>query len=48
LDNAGHINAEAGFGRLPQAQMLAEAMVQSIGRERRLDRAHPLERSFGI
>jgi uncharacterized protein len=48
LGDAGHINAEAGFGPLPQAKTLVEAMVQRIERERRLDRAHPLELSFAI
>jgi predicted alpha/beta hydrolase family esterase len=48
LGDAGHINAEAGFGPLPPAKTLVEAMVQRLERERRLDRAHPLELSFAI
>jgi uncharacterized protein len=48
LGDAGHINAEAGFGPLPQAKTLVEAMIQRVERERRLDRAHPLELSFAI
>jgi predicted alpha/beta hydrolase family esterase len=48
LGDAGHINTEAGFGPLPQARSLVEAMVQRLERERRIDRAHPLELSFAI
>jgi predicted alpha/beta hydrolase family esterase len=48
LGDAGHINTEAGFGPLPQAKSLVEAMVQRLERERRIDRAHPLELSFAI
>ena len=48
LGDAGHINTDSGFGPLPQAKGLVEAMVQRLERERRLDRAHPLELSFAI
>ncbi len=48
LGDAGHINTEAGFGPLPPAKTLVEAMVQRLERERRIDRAHPLELSFAI
>ena len=48
LGDAGHINTEAGFGPLPQAKALVEQMVQRLERERRIDRAHPLELSFAI
>lgn len=48
LGDAGHINTEAGFGPLPQAKTLVEQMVQRLERERRIDRAHPLELSFAI
>ncbi|MES2228342.1 MAG: alpha/beta hydrolase [Pseudomonadota bacterium] len=48
LGDAGHINAEAGFGPLPQAKTLVEQMVQRLERERRMGRAHPLELSFAI
>lgn len=48
LGDAGHINTEAGFGPLPQAKSLVEQMVQRLERERRIDRAHPLELSFAI
>ncbi len=48
LGDAGHINTEAGFGPLPQAKTLVEQLVQRLERERRIDRAHPLELSFAI
>lgn len=48
LGDAGHINTEAGFGPLPQAKTLVEAMFQRVARERRIDLAHPLELSFAI
>jgi predicted alpha/beta hydrolase family esterase len=48
LGDAGHINTEAGFGPWPQARTLVEQMVQRLERERRIDRAHPLELSFAI
>jgi predicted alpha/beta hydrolase family esterase len=48
LGEAGHINTEAGFGPLPQAKLLVETMIQRLERDRRIDRAHPLELSFAI
>jgi uncharacterized protein len=48
LGDAGHINTEAGFGPLPQAKALVEQMVQRLERDRRIDRAHPLELSFAV
>jgi uncharacterized protein len=48
LGDAGHINAEAGFGPLPPARTLVDSMIQRLERERRIDRAHPLELSFAI
>jgi uncharacterized protein len=48
LGDAGHINAEAGFGPLPTAKSLVEQMIQRLERDRRIDRAHPLELSFAI
>lgn len=46
LGDVGHINTEAGFGPLPRAKGLVEAMVQRLERERHIDRAHPLELPF--
>jgi predicted alpha/beta hydrolase family esterase len=48
LGDAGHINTEAGFGPLPQARSIVGQMIQRLERERRIDRAHPLELSFAI
>jgi predicted alpha/beta hydrolase family esterase len=48
LGDAGHINTEAGFGPLPPAKTLVEQMIQRLERERRIERAHPLELSFAI
>jgi uncharacterized protein len=48
LGDAGHINTESGFGPLPQAKSIVETMIHRLERERRLDRAHPLELSFAI
>jgi predicted alpha/beta hydrolase family esterase len=48
LGDVGHINVEAGFGPLPRAKALVETMIQRLERARRLDHAHPLERSFAI
>ena len=48
LGDAGHINTEAGFGPLPQAKTLVERMIQRLERDRRIDRAHPLELSFAV
>jgi uncharacterized protein len=48
LGDAGHINAEAGFGPLPPARTLVDSMIQRLERGRRIDRAHPLALSFAI
>jgi predicted alpha/beta hydrolase family esterase len=48
MGDVGHINAESGFGPLPQAKTLVALMVHRLERERRLERAHPLELSFAI
>ncbi|MEP6876839.1 MAG: alpha/beta hydrolase, partial [Burkholderiales bacterium] len=48
LGDAGHINGEAGFGPLPPAKAWVEQAIQRLERERRIDRAHPLELSFAI
>lgn len=48
LGAVGHINAEAGFGPLPQAKTLVELMIQRVERQRRPDRAHPLEFAFAL
>jgi predicted alpha/beta hydrolase family esterase len=48
MGDAGHINTESGFGALPQAKSIVATMIHRLERERRLDRAHPLELSFAI
>jgi predicted alpha/beta hydrolase family esterase len=48
LGEVGHINAESGFGPLPQAKMLVELMIHRAERRRRLERAHPLELKFSV
>ena len=46
LGDAGHINAESGHGAWPLGRHLVERQIQRLHRERRIDRAHPLEISF--
>ena len=48
LGEAGHINAEAGFGPLPPAKTLVELMIHRVERSRRPERADLLEWSFAI
>lgn len=48
LGDAGHINAEAGFARLPLARRWAAAMTQRIERSERPPRASVAEWSFAI
>jgi uncharacterized protein len=48
LVDAGHINAEAGFGPLPLAQRWVVAMGQRLERAQRSDRAELAEWSFAV
>jgi uncharacterized protein len=48
LGDAGHINAEAGFGPLPFAQRWVTAMDQRLERARRFERAELAEWSFSV
>lgn len=48
LGDAGHINAEAGFGPLPLARRWSVAMAQRLARARRPLRASALEWSFAV
>lgn len=48
LGDAGHVNAEAGFGPLPLARRWAIAMGQRLQREQRPARADFAEWSFAI
>lgn len=48
LGLAGHINAEAGFGPWPLARYKVDQLIQHIQRERRIERAHPMEFNYGV
>lgn len=45
---AGHINAESGHGPWPLARWLVDQMIRDRQRQRRLQRAHPLELNYAI
>lgn len=48
LGDVGHINAESGHGPLPQVKTLVDLKMRHVERQRRLERAHPLELSFAV
>lgn len=48
LGDAGHINAEAGFGPLPRARRWVEAQAALLARERRFEHAELQEWSFAV
>lgn len=48
LGDAGHINVASGFGPLPLATSVARQLIHRAERERRIDRAHPMEWSFAV
>ena len=48
LGDAGHINAEAGFGPLPRARRWVEAQVALQAREHRFEHADVREWSFAV
>jgi predicted alpha/beta hydrolase family esterase len=48
LGEVGHINTESGFGPWPLARHKVDQMIRHLQRQRRLERAHPLEFSYGI
>jgi predicted alpha/beta hydrolase family esterase len=48
LGDAGHINVASGFGPLPLATSVAQQLIHRAERERRIDRAHPMEWSFAV
>jgi predicted alpha/beta hydrolase family esterase len=48
LGDAGHINADAGFGPLPRALGITQFLVRRIERTRRPSRAHVREFSFAV
>lgn len=48
LGEAGHINTDSGFGAWPLARYKVDQMIRHLQRQRRLERAHPLEFTYGI
>jgi predicted alpha/beta hydrolase family esterase len=48
LGAAGHINTESGFGPWPLARFKVDQLIRDQQRQRRLDRAHPMELSYAI
>jgi len=48
LGDAGHINADAGFGPLPPAKKLTEFLIHRVEQSRRPERAHLHEFSFAV
>lgn len=48
LGDVGHINVASGFGPLPLATSVTRQLIQRAERERRIDRAHPMEWSFAV
>jgi predicted alpha/beta hydrolase family esterase len=48
LGDAGHINAESGFGPLPQAKALVVEMAGRLAGERRIEYARASELSFAV
>jgi predicted alpha/beta hydrolase family esterase len=48
LGDVGHINAESGFGPLPQAKSLVVEMSKRLAGELRIDRVSAAELSFAI
>lgn len=48
LGQVGHINAESGHGPWPWARYKVDQLVRDQQRQRRLERAHPLELNYAI
>jgi predicted alpha/beta hydrolase family esterase len=48
LGQAGHINTESGFGPWPLARLKVDQLIRDQQRQRRLDRAHPMELSYAV
>jgi len=48
LGQAGHINVESGHGPWPWVRFRVDQLVRDQQRERRLERAHPMELSYAI
>jgi predicted alpha/beta hydrolase family esterase len=48
LGEVGHINTESGFGPWPLARFKVDQLIRDLQRQRRIDRAHPLELSYAV
>jgi predicted alpha/beta hydrolase family esterase len=48
LGEAGHINTDSGFGPWPLARFKVDQLIRDQQRQRRLDRAHPMELSYAV
>lgn len=48
LGEAGHINAESGHGPWPWVRFKVDQLIRDQQRQRRLERAHPLELNYAI
>jgi uncharacterized protein len=48
LGQAGHINVESGHGPWPWVRFKVDQLVRDQQRERRLERAHPMELSYAV
>lgn len=48
LGDAGHINTDSGYGPWPLARYWVDHLIRDQQRERRLERAHPLELHYAI
>ncbi len=48
LGAVGHINTESGFGPWPLARYKVDQMVRHLQRQKRIDRAHPMEFTYAV
>ncbi|TAK94068.1 MAG: alpha/beta hydrolase [Aquabacterium sp.] len=48
LGEAGHVNTESGFGPWPLARYKVDQMIRYLQGQKRLERAHPMEFTYGI
>ena len=48
LAQAGHVNVDSGHGPWPWARFKVDQLVRDQQRQRRLERAHPLELNYAI
>lgn len=48
LGDAGHINTESGYGPWPWIRFRTDSLIRDEQRQRRLERAHPLELNYAI